>query len=275
MRSTDPARVETALRQISGRHHWLAPLAVAAGTVALVFDGILVLIRNWRLTLLQLVPAAWIYVMSWNLRSHMLDHQRPPVERTGIVAFLAIVVAQVAYWCNATFAYTVLDGGTGDIRAAFAQARPRWRFISGFALLTGGIQAVAWLILPNLGLGWFWAAMLIMFVVQLYMFVAIPAWLIGVRKVGSRRDRAIRSLTTGALSGVAATPGFLMNRIGLLILGVGPLWILGVVILAIGTALEVTASSSVRVVKMSVRLRPGATDAQTAGPGATVAATRR
>jgi hypothetical protein len=50
-------------------------------------------------------------------------------------------------------------------------------------------------------------------------------------------------------------PGFLLNRIGLLLLG-GGLWIVGAVLVAIGAVLHVTASSSVRVVKLSVRLRP-------------------
>ena len=68
-----------------------------------------------------------------------------------------------------------------------------------------------------------------------------------------------RSLTTGVLSGVASTPGFLFNRIGLLLMGVGGavFWV-GVAIVSIGAVLHVTASSSVRVVKMSLRLRPAA-----------------
>src|SRR5206468_3763409 len=56
VRSTDPASVESALKDLGGRRRWLTPLAYAAGTVAVVFDGVLLLIRNWRLTLLQLVP---------------------------------------------------------------------------------------------------------------------------------------------------------------------------------------------------------------------------
>jgi hypothetical protein len=255
VRSTDSGRVEAALQQVSGQRRWLAPLALAAGTVAVVFDGILLLMRNWRLTLLQLVPAVWIYGMTWNLRNNMLAHRDPPVERIWLAALIAIVVAQVAYWCNATFAYTLLQGERTDIGSAFREARSHWRFVGGLALLTGAAQATLWLLLPTLRLSWFWAAMLTMFVVQIYMFIAVPAWLIGVHKTGTRRERTIRSLTTGVLSGVAAIPGFLLNRIGLLLLGAGTLWLLGVVLIAIAVVLHVTASSSVRVVKMSVRLR--------------------
>jgi hypothetical protein len=255
VRGTDPAQVEQAVAELGAKRRWLAPLAVAAGTVAIVFDGVLLLIRNWRLTLLQLFPAAWIYAMSWNLRTHMLAHKHPPVTRVGLVAVGVLIAAQVAYWCNATFAYTLTQGARADIPAAFARARPRWRVVGGLALLTGGIQAAVWLLLPDWSLRWFWIALLVLFVVQVYLFVAVPMWLLRVAKTGTPKERLTRSLTTGVLSAVASTPGFLFNRIGLLLLGVGSLWGVGVAVLAIGAVLHVTASSSVRVVKMSVRLR--------------------
>ena len=62
VRSTDPANVESALKDLGGKRRWLAPLVYAAGTVAVVFDGVLLLLRNWRLTLLQLFPAMWISI---------------------------------------------------------------------------------------------------------------------------------------------------------------------------------------------------------------------
>src|SRR5438093_854725 len=80
VRSTHPASVESALKDIGGRRRWLTPLAYA-GTVAVVFDGVLLLIRNWRLTLLQLIPALWISAMTWNLRNHFLAN---PDITTGI-----------------------------------------------------------------------------------------------------------------------------------------------------------------------------------------------
>jgi hypothetical protein len=110
--------------------------------------------------------------------------------------------------------------------------------------------------MPRLQTDWLWVALLAMFVVQVYLFIAIPCWLLGVSKTGSRRERTTQSVTTGVLSGVAAMPGFLLNRIGWLLLGTGLIGILGGVLLAIGAVLHVTASSSVRVVKLSVRLRP-------------------
>jgi hypothetical protein len=263
VRSTDPAAVESALEGLSGRRRWLKPLAYAAGTVAVVFDGVLLLIRNWRLTLLQLAPATWIWVMTWNLKHHLLKGEELPAHVSAGAAVVLLTVAQIAYWCNATFAFTMAQGTTTDIRAAFREARPHWRLVGGLALLTGALQSGVWLLLPHMRLSTFWIALLSIYVVQLYLFVAIPSWLLGVRASGPRRERTIQGATTGALSAVASTPGFLLNRIGLLLLGVGSLWIVGVVILAIGAVLHVTASSSVRVVKMSLKLRAGGSDEAT------------
>jgi len=255
VRSTDPAQVESALAQLSGTRRWLTPLAYAAGTVAIVFDGVALLLRHWQLTLLQIVPACWIWVMTWNLKNHFLSNRHLPASIGPVMALALLLAAQVAYWCNATFAYTMLQGDTTSIRAAFGEARPHWRMVGGLALATGCVQAAIWLLMPYMRLRWFWIALLVMFVVQIYLFIAIPSWLLAVEKAGSGRDRMMRSLTTGVLSGVASTPGFLFNRIGLLLLGVGSLYWVGIVVVSIGAVLHVTASSSVRVVKMSVRLR--------------------
>jgi hypothetical protein len=255
VRSTDSASVESALRDLGARRRWLAPLVFAAGTVAVVFDGVLLLLRNWQLTLLQLFPAVWIWIMTWNMKNHRLS--KPTFSTADVIpiAVGVLLAAQVAYWSNATFAYTMAQSATADIRAAFGEARGHWRLVGGLALLTGGLQAVIWLLIPRLKADWLWVALLVMFVVQVYLFIAIPCWLVGARKTGSRRDRTLRSLTTGVLSGVASMPGFLLNRIGWLLLGSGPLGIIGGALVAVGAVLHVTASSSVRVVKLSLRLR--------------------
>jgi hypothetical protein len=247
--------VESSLKDLGGRRRWLAPLVYAAGTIAIVFDGVLLLLRNWRLTLLQLFPAAWIWVMTWNMKHHFAAKPTFSTVEVIPIAIGVLLAAQVAYWSNATFAYTISRDDSGDIKGAFREARGHWRLIGGLALLTGGVQAAIWLLLPRLRADWLWVALLVLFLVQVYLFIAIPCWLVGADKTGSRRDRATRSATTGVLSGVASMPGFLLNRIGWLLLGSGPLGIVGGALVAIGAVLHVTASSSVRVVKLSLRLR--------------------
>ena len=256
VRSTDPARVQQLATDLSGRSRWLTPLAYVAGTLAVVFDGIVLLFKSWRLTLLQLVPAAWIYAMTWNIRSHLFAHRHPPLSHVELIAAAALITAQVAYGADTDLRLHPHPRGDRQVAAAFAEARVHWRAISGLALVTGSIQAFIWLGVAGSSEP-FWLALLLMFVVQIYLFVALPAWLLGVRKTDSRRERGLQSLTTGVLSGVAAIPGYLLNRIGLLLLSVGPLWWVGVGVVAVATVTHVAASSSARVVKMSVRLRGG------------------
>src|SRR5665648_312139 len=97
VRSTDPSTVESALEHLGGQRRWLTPLAYAAGTVAVVFDGVLLLVRNWRLTLLQLVPAAWIWAMTWNLKSHLLANRDLSTSISTPAAIGVLIAAQVAY----------------------------------------------------------------------------------------------------------------------------------------------------------------------------------
>jgi len=137
VRSTDPARVQAAFERLGGKRRWLAPLAYAAGTVGVVFEGILLLLRSWRLALLQLAPAAWIWVMTWNLKSHFLSNRHIPIGTGPLAAIAVILAAQLAYWCNATFAYTLAQDAASGVAAAFRRARGHWRLVGGLALLTG------------------------------------------------------------------------------------------------------------------------------------------
>jgi hypothetical protein len=252
-RRLDSATVQDELQRMGEQRRWLAPLTYAAATIALVFEGVLILLRNWRLLLLQLAPAAWIWVMTRELKAHVFAGHDLPTLYADVVAGGVLVVAQISYWCNATFAFTVAGEEGASIADAFRQARKRWRLISGVALVTGSAQAAVWLFLEG---RWLTVGLVTMLVVQIYMFIAVPAWLVGApSRAASRREKAEQTLTTGVLSGVASTPGFLLNRIGLLMLGIPKVGFIGFIVLAISAVLHVTASSSVRVVKMSIRLK--------------------
>ena len=258
--NVDPATVQAELQQLGTRRRWLTPLVFVAGTVGVVFRGILLLLRNWKLSLLMVLPAVWIWVMAWNVRTHVFSHRDLPTEYAEAIAVVVILGAVICYWCNAVFAFAVTQSDRADLRLAFRQARTRWRLVTGAALLTGAAQAAVWLWVAPLGPTWFAVGLTGMLLVQAYMFLAVPAWLLGTRPKEAPREKLSRTVTTGALSGVAVAPGFLLNRLGLLLLGISEVWILGVILVSIGAVLHVAASSSVRVVKMSVRLRTGDED---------------
>jgi hypothetical protein len=50
------------------------------------------------------------------------------------------------------------------------------------------------------------------------------------------------------------SPGFLLDRLGLIMIGVPGLRILGFLLLSVGTALYAAGMSSVKAVKMSIKL---------------------
>ena len=61
VRDGDEAAIVRGVEDLSRRHRLLAPLALAVGGVALLFGGVRILLSNWRLTLIQIPPAMWIW----------------------------------------------------------------------------------------------------------------------------------------------------------------------------------------------------------------------
>ena len=57
IRDGNDAMVEAAVVQLSRRRRILAPLALAVGALAMLFHGLRLLLSNWRLTLIQVLPA--------------------------------------------------------------------------------------------------------------------------------------------------------------------------------------------------------------------------
>ena len=104
MRDADPAEIEAAATQLSQTHRWLAPLGYVAGTLALIVAGIKPLFKNWRLTLVELVPATWVWFSMWNLKAHVLDgrsihHFHGWISVVGVL--LMVIAATIAFYCNA------------------------------------------------------------------------------------------------------------------------------------------------------------------------------
>src|SRR6202034_4348140 len=64
--------VERAVLQLSSTRRWLAPLALVVGAFMMLFQGVKLLVTNWRLTLVQIVPAMWIWVAMLDIKVHVL-----------------------------------------------------------------------------------------------------------------------------------------------------------------------------------------------------------
>lgn len=257
----DPHAIETAARRLGKSRRWLAPLAWAAGTIVLFVDGVKLLVVNWRLSLVQLLPAAWIWLATWDLKSHLLhgkSFRHVPVIVLVALSIGILACSVASYWCNTVFAMAIAGPPPPYLAPAIRQARQAHSTILRWGLLVGSALIVATVVIPRTGRMWLFAGVLsVVIAVMAISFVAVPARILG---LGRRRlppkEAVGRAAAGGALSAVAMGPGFLLDRLGLLLLGTQHLQVLGFILLAVGSALYAAGMSSVRVVTLSAQWTP-------------------
>ena len=256
---SDEARIEEAVLRLSRSRRVFAPLAFAVGAFALLFDGLKLLVSNWRLTLVQVLPAAWIWVAMADLKIHVLHDNsfnvlRGPLLVPIILAIVAITAA--GFFLNAVFAFAIARPGKPEIRPAVAQARRHLTPILVSGAAVGLLLALATTVVTRWGSPWFALSLGIVIGVMMVCYVAVPARLIGVKPTYSRRDKLVTTVVGGALGVTVSAPPYLLGRLGLLMLGSKALLIPGIVFIALGVTLQAGATGAVRAIKMSVRLNP-------------------
>ena len=255
--SSDEARIEEAVLRLSRSRRVFAPLAFAIGAFALLFDGLRLLVSNWRLTLVQLPPAVWIWVAMADLKAHVLHGHsftvlRGPVLIPIVLAIVAITVA--CFFLNAVFAFAITRPGAPEIRPAVAQARRHVTPILLSGALVGLLLALSTTVVTRWGRPWFTLSLGIVIGLMMVSYVAVPARLIGVKPTYSRRDKLMTSVVGGALGVTVSLPPYVLGRVGLLMLGSRALLIPGIVLVALGVTLQAGATGAVRAIKMSVSL---------------------
>ena len=254
----DPAKVESAARQFGASRRYLAPVAWVAGAIVLLVRGVKLLLLNWRLTLIQLVPAVWLWLLMWDLKQHALRHvafRHITVGGMIVLVVLAVAASIASFWCNTVFAFAITDRRP-RIRPAARRAQPYLGRIAVAGAALGLLVAGAAIVIPRIGPTWLYVIVLGgLYSVMLVSFVVVPARIIGVKKQKLPPKQALGRLTVGsALSAVAMTPGFVLDRLGLVLLGVPGFHVVGFILLSVGTALYAAGMSSVRVVKLSMKL---------------------
>jgi hypothetical protein len=257
----DQAAIESAARQLGESRRILTPLAWAAGALVLLVHGVKLLILNWRLSLVQLVPAVWVWLATWDLKRHLLHGASfAHLNLLGRVALAAAVVAFTiaAFWCNTVFAFAIDRPPPPRIGPAIRLARSHGRMVEMSGLAVGAALAFAVVVVPRFAGIWLFSLVLgVVLAVMVISFVAIPARIIGVKSQKLSRKEAIgRAAVGGSLSAVAMAPGYLLGRVGLILLGMQHFHVLGFAMLSIGTALYAAGMSSVKAVKLSMKLTP-------------------
>jgi hypothetical protein len=253
----DPTEIESTALRLGASRRYLAPVAWAAGALVLLVRGVKLLFLNWRLTLIEFVPAAWLWLVMWDLKQHALRHasfRHFTVAGTITLFVIAIAASIASFWCNTVFGFAI-GHPRPRIAPAARQARPFLLPIVGAGFVLGTVLALSAIGIPRVNARWLYLAWMgALYAVMLTSFVVVPARIIGLRKQKLPPRQALGRLTVGgALSAIAMTPGFVLDRIGLILIGTSHLRILGLVLLSIGTALYAAGMSSVRAVKLTMK----------------------
>jgi len=237
IRDIDDAAVEEAVLRLSRSRRLFAPLALAVGAVVMLFEGLKLLFSNWRLTLIQVLPAMWIWAAMYDLKAHVFYGKT----------------------------YHVVPGPP-LIRPAFREARSHLAVVLGSGAVVGLCLALSTGVFIRWGLWWFAIALSIVLAVMMVAYVAVPARLIGVKPTQSRRDKLTAAAVGGAIGAVVCTPPYLLGRAGLVMLGYRALLIPGIIVFLVGLTLQAGTTSAVKAVKLGAKLITGRTQVTDGSP---------
>jgi uncharacterized membrane protein len=260
IQDNDDARIEEAILRLSHSRRIFAPLAFAVGAFVMLFNGLRLLVTNWRLTLVQILPAMWIWLAMLDLKAHTLHGKSFTVLRGPILIPLGLVIIAItvaSFFLNAVFAFAVSRPGRPEVRPAVAQARQHLRPIIASGVVVGALLAFSTIVVTRWGRPWFTISLGIVVGVMMVSYVAVPARLIGSKPAKqSRRDKLATTAVSGALSATVCTPPYILGRLGILALGSSAviIFILGIFALALGVTLQAGATGAVRAIKMSATL---------------------
>jgi hypothetical protein len=235
----------------------------------LLIQGLRVVYSNWRLFLLQILPAMWIWLSMLDLKLHLFRGHTFRHWQGAPALLLSVVIVVVTistYYLNAVFAFAIASPGGAQIREALPKAR---RHIAA-TLLVGGIiglaLAISAVLVPRWGTRWFGLSLGIVIAVMMVTYVAFPARLIGLTSRRSGREALGATVVSGAVGAAICTPAYLLGRIGVLLLGSHNLLVLGVILVCLGFGLQAGASGAIKAVKMSVKLATGQPQASPPDP---------
>jgi hypothetical protein len=257
IQESDEARVEEAVLRLSHTRRVFSPLAFAVSAFTLLFDGLRLLVSNWRLMLVQILPAVWVWAAMADLKVHVLHGQsftvlRGPILVPIILVIVAITVA--SFFLNAVFAFAITRPGRPEIRPALAEARRHFTPIFASGAVVGLLLALSTTVVTRWGRPWFTLSLGIVTAVMMVSYVAVPSRIIGVTANQSRRDKLSTTVIGGVLGAAVCTPPYVLGRVGILMIGTDALLIPGIVVIALGVTLQAGATSAVRAIKMSVSL---------------------
>ena len=251
--------------RLSNSRRWLAPLALAVGAFAMLFDGVKLLFTNWRLTLIQVLPAMWIWAAMYDLKAHVLrggakfSSSFHVLTGPEVVIPLVLVIAAVtaaSFYLNAVFAFAIVQPGAGDpasVHPGPVSPAHRAGFWRGHWHTPGPVHR---------GRGPLGGVL-----VRAQpghrrrgdddLLRRRAGWLIGMKTTHSKRDKLAASAVGGAVGALICTPPYALGRLGLIMLGSSTFFVAGIIVFAVGLTLQAGATGAVKTIKMSAKLVSG------------------
>ena len=260
IQENDEAKIESAVLRLSRSHRALAPLAFVVSAVVLLFDGLRLVVSNWRLMVVTVLPAMWIWLAMYDLKGHFLHGRSLNVIRGPIlipICLAIIAITMAAFFLNAVFAFAIAKPGRPEVRPGVLEARRHRTPILVSGAILGALLAFSTMIVTRWGRPWFGLILSAVVGLMMLAYVAVPARLIGGKPRQSRRDKLTTTALGGLIGATVCTPPYLLGRIGLLMLGSKVLFVPGIFVFAIGITLQAGATGAVRAIKMSVSLTAG------------------
>ena len=245
---------------LSQRNRLLAPLALVVGAFAVLFQGIKLLVTNWRLTLIQILPAMWIWLAMLNLKGHVLRGKQFDIVRGPLLVLLLLAVVAItaaAFFLNAVFGFAIARPGKPEIQPAYAEARAHLRTIVAWGSVIGLALGFSGLVVTRWGLGWFTLSFGIVVGIMMFSYVALPSRLLGLQPDMSRRDKLTTSAIGGAVGVLVESPPYWLGRLAIVMLGSAVLRAPAIIILVIAVVLQTGATSAIKAVKMSAKIVAG------------------
>jgi uncharacterized membrane protein len=260
IRENDEAAVESAVVALSESRRIFAPLVFAIGAFVMLFQGLKTLFSNWKLTLIQVVPAMWIWLALLDLKAHTFKGKEFHSFHGGVELLLVLAIALVtaaSYYLNAVFAFAISQPGQPQIRPAFTLARRHLRVILGVGLVIGVALGFSAIVVPRWGQTWFVLSLGIVVGVMMLTYVTVPARIVGIKPVGTPKDKLAATAIAGTVGAIVCSPAYVIGRIGILLLGSSTFFPLAVFLLVVGFALMAGATGAVKAIKMSAKLAAG------------------
>lgn len=266
IREGDEQKVEAAILQLSRSRRIFAPLALIVGSFVLLFSALRLLVTNWRLMLIQALPAMLIWAVTLDLKAHVLRGHAFHVVPGPLLAVVfggVVLLTICAFFLNAAFAFAISRPGPPQLRDGFVQARDHAVAVAGWGAATGVALGVAAVLAPRWGPGWFTLLLGIVLGFMMVCYVAVPARLAGVptpkaaKGAGSGRDRLAATAISGVFGAIVCAPPYVISRLGIALLGSDTLFWLAVTLLVVGLMLQAGATGAVKAVKVSAKLLAG------------------